>query len=163
MSKEISVRKGPEYSFIIPEHRYEFENKVISAYEKALKTEKLEVLHLPHIVTNLFDYIALADPVHYVAARLSHEQRDEQFYDHHLKHLSYDEQFRLAVDYMKAFEDDRDPRERGFYDDLFYEDIAAVLNFNHIAFVDIGQWNEGFSFWQQGDFYKNLPWMGQVW
>lgn len=163
MSRELISRKGPEFNFVIPEHRRDFEGKVIATYEKVLTTKGIEPYHLPHVVTNLFNYIALADPIHYVAARLSYEQHDESFHDNHLKHLSYDEQFQVAIDYMKSFEDDRDPRERDFYDDLFYEDITAVLNFHHMSFMDIGHLDETLKHWKRGDFYKNLPWLRQVW
>lgn len=163
MAKEISIRSGPELSFIIPEHRLEFENKVISAYEKVLNIKDLEQYHLPHVEVDLFNYLELSDPIHFVAARLSHENHDEQFYDNHLKHLSYDEQFRISIDYMKEFEDNKDPRHRAFYDELFYEDIASILNFHHMAFVDLGYWDGLVKNWHQGDFYKNLPYLRQVW
>lgn len=163
MSKEISVRKGPGFGFIIPEHRIEFEQKVIDSYEKTIKQKELSIYHVPHVDVDLFNYLELADPIHYVAARLSHSQNDEQFYDHHLKHLSYDAQFKVAVDYMKSFQDDVDHRVRTFYDELFYFDIVEVLKFHHMTFVDVWETSDFGNHFVTGDFYKNLPWMGRVW
>lgn len=163
MAREISIRKGPEFEFIIPEHRQAFEQKVIICYEKALSEKNLSRYKVPHVDVDLFDYIQLADPIHYVAARLSDKDENEHFYDDHLKHLSYEEQFRMAVDFMKEFEDDKDFRPRLEYDELFYQDIAAVLNFHHMSFVDVGKISDFGSYWIPGEFYKNLPWGKQVW
>lgn len=158
MKNDISIRQGPEFNFIIPEHQVAFEWKVIDCYEKSLKEKNLWEYKLPHIEKDLFDYVQLADPIHFVAARLSRDEDDDQFYERHLKQLSYEAEFKFAVDYFKAF--DELPRDKDS-DELFYYDIVAVLNFHHMSFVDLGHVNE-WGFWKNGNFYKNLP-MRQVW
>lgn len=163
MRNQVSVRKGPELSFIIPEHQSDFEKKVIDVYEKALNQKDLREFHVPHVDIDLFNYLELSDPIHYVAARMMYESRDEHFYENNLSHMSYDAQFQFAIDQMQTFQDDIDHRPRMLYDELFYHDITAVLNFNKICFVDLGKMSDIGSFWIQGDFYKNLPWSRQVW
>lgn len=162
MGNSISIRQGPELDFVIPEHRMAFEHKVITCYEKSLKEKDLRGFNVPHVEFDLFDYIQLSDPIHYVAARLNYNDPEDSFHEQHLKHLSYDAEFKFAVDQMKLFEDDVNHHRRGEADDLFYDDIVSVLNFHKMCFVDLGRVNE-WGHWQQGNFYKNLPWGRQVW
>lgn len=153
---EISVRKGPELNYILDEYRVEFENKVVEAYSRQIEKNQMK-LELPNVIDDMFLYVLLQKPEHFVSAYLGHKHNHPDYFFEATQGMTEREKYLFVKETSDAYNQNIPPK----YDDLLLYDLISVLDFHHISHVDIGADTSMTNIPRQ-PFYKFIP-MTQVW